>query len=683
MSDRQSTTAKKPQNSDSTFKVSQFQSRGFGVQAKSEESTPASKSELWESYQQAKQLNQKGVNSSPSPIQAKLTIGAPGDKYEQDADSMAAQVIQMPESESANSNIANSVQTRSIQPIQRVCAECQEETKEESKPAEEGDQIQAKEEMGQTSELTSVWRKVNSAEDLESNSNLCKENNIIQRDFFSDLNSQSPRSKQPVLWGGIDPKDPNIRWLGDNTPKTSEELDIGFTPDSRDPFEKPPSNWDELAMPALGSDKPEAWAGVTKVPLAPLPKLKLSGEPSLRITEEQQNAANSALNTFETDYAVVNSSWISIIPLIEEFMNANKQVEGKGILGSEGGLGWNQGDKNADISKLTGQQKIGPHDEMTVDSLFNNNKDGTTGLNTHFHTSGLKGNKKTKTLLNKAKIAANEVKNADAEHKIAQLAIKGTAAGLKAAILQVTIIEDQVEIDKVQDTKDKLVKDKEIAVEKLENIFATIETMTLIGFGVVDGITDGPVHGAESIAIGVEIGLEAWMKHGISLDYDPKIEECDQKIRMAISIIRSRQKEYSQVHLISAETAHSVAMNRIHTTRDELINKIAAHQSAYSDFAEAAGVSVGGGSKGLQVHSMIEAIPKVEYCLARIASISSAIKLPIYIAQSGRGFNGFGQPIDFIIHLSQLKGYKDKFNSLKYQWESRLKNMKAIEQKFQ
>jgi Domain of unknown function (DUF4157) len=92
MSDRLNTTAKNRQNLDSTFKVSPFRSRGFGVQTKLAESTPVSKAQLWENYQQTKQLNQKGTNISALttlPIQAKLTIGQPGDKYEQEADRVA------------------------------------------------------------------------------------------------------------------------------------------------------------------------------------------------------------------------------------------------------------------------------------------------------------------------------------------------------------------------------------------------------------------------------------------------------------------------------------------------------------------------------------------------------------------------------------------------------------------
>ena len=160
MSDRLNTTANKRQNSDSTFKVSPFQSRGFGVQPKSDESVPATKAELWNTYQQAKQFNQNGANKSFVSIQAKLTIGQPGDKYEQEADSVADRVMAMPEPGLATSTVTKSVQTRSLQPIQKVCTDCQEDTQEESKQEGKEDQIQAKESIGQTSEITTTSSKI-------------------------------------------------------------------------------------------------------------------------------------------------------------------------------------------------------------------------------------------------------------------------------------------------------------------------------------------------------------------------------------------------------------------------------------------------------------------------------------------------------------------------------------------
>jgi hypothetical protein len=103
ISDRPNETAKKTQNLDSTFKVNPLQLHGFGVQAKSAESTPATKAQLWESYQQAKQLNHNSAKLLP--VQAKLTIlqrkgsanGQPGDKYEQEADNIADRVMAMSE----------------------------------------------------------------------------------------------------------------------------------------------------------------------------------------------------------------------------------------------------------------------------------------------------------------------------------------------------------------------------------------------------------------------------------------------------------------------------------------------------------------------------------------------------------------------------------------------------------
>jgi hypothetical protein len=76
--------------------ASSFQTRGFGVQQKAA-STPASKAELWENYQRSTQIVQQGAGQARSSIQAKLSIGQPGDNYEQEADSVADRVMAMSE----------------------------------------------------------------------------------------------------------------------------------------------------------------------------------------------------------------------------------------------------------------------------------------------------------------------------------------------------------------------------------------------------------------------------------------------------------------------------------------------------------------------------------------------------------------------------------------------------------
>ncbi len=75
--------------------------------------------------------NRSNVPSLPW-IQAKLTIGKPGDKYEQEADRVAEQVMRMPEpwlsSSTGDSSLANGVNPSSGT-IQRIYAPCSEEYK--------------------------------------------------------------------------------------------------------------------------------------------------------------------------------------------------------------------------------------------------------------------------------------------------------------------------------------------------------------------------------------------------------------------------------------------------------------------------------------------------------------------------------------------------------------------------
>jgi len=70
---------------------------------------------------------------SPS-IQTKLTIGAPNDKYEQEADQVADQMMRMPDSQPSvldgHSSQVND-KLRSSESVQRACASCAEEESEE------------------------------------------------------------------------------------------------------------------------------------------------------------------------------------------------------------------------------------------------------------------------------------------------------------------------------------------------------------------------------------------------------------------------------------------------------------------------------------------------------------------------------------------------------------------------
>lgn len=127
MGDFQHNQAKKGQNSDHKFEPSLLQPRSFLVQTQSQQSVPATQAELWENYQRAKQFGHKGENipvhspeeTSPLSMQAKLTISLPGDKYEQEADQVAATVVnRIHTPELGNWNQPQSVQRQDAAPTE-------------------------------------------------------------------------------------------------------------------------------------------------------------------------------------------------------------------------------------------------------------------------------------------------------------------------------------------------------------------------------------------------------------------------------------------------------------------------------------------------------------------------------------------------------------------------------------
>jgi len=83
--------------------------------------------------------------------QAKLTIGQPNDKYEQEADHVADQVMRM-----SDADVAQRVETGTVQPmrIQRMCEGCEEEMAQRQSAEEEEETLQAKEMPGQTPKVT-------------------------------------------------------------------------------------------------------------------------------------------------------------------------------------------------------------------------------------------------------------------------------------------------------------------------------------------------------------------------------------------------------------------------------------------------------------------------------------------------------------------------------------------------
>ncbi|MBL4661751.1 MAG: hypothetical protein JKY19_15430, partial [Alcanivoracaceae bacterium] len=89
----------------------------------------------------SKPVSVKHANSVKAILQPKLKIGAPNDKYEQEADRVADQVMHMPAP--VQSSQINNSPTSNISNIQRKCAGCARE-----------DELIQKKSSGATPEVT-------------------------------------------------------------------------------------------------------------------------------------------------------------------------------------------------------------------------------------------------------------------------------------------------------------------------------------------------------------------------------------------------------------------------------------------------------------------------------------------------------------------------------------------------
>src|SRR6187455_3171119 len=82
--------------------------------------------------------NKDKKNSSPYFIQPKLTVGAPDDPYEKEADSVADRIMRMPQRSKIESKDEEEIQTKpNDQIMQLKCAECEREDKLQKKSISE------------------------------------------------------------------------------------------------------------------------------------------------------------------------------------------------------------------------------------------------------------------------------------------------------------------------------------------------------------------------------------------------------------------------------------------------------------------------------------------------------------------------------------------------------------------
>ncbi|NJM14548.1 MAG: DUF4157 domain-containing protein [Bacteroidales bacterium] len=148
------------------------------------------------------------------PVQAKLSIGKPGDKYEQEADSVADKVVQklsMPESPGMLPGQEPKVQTKpGISTLQPKCSTCG--TEEKMQPKEEDAEIQSKESDIQKKPIFESQEK--SMQDNTLQTRLNTPSIQTQANASPEIQEEDPEAqekeigidKKPVL-GSADPPD--------------------------------------------------------------------------------------------------------------------------------------------------------------------------------------------------------------------------------------------------------------------------------------------------------------------------------------------------------------------------------------------------------------------------------------------------------------------------------------------
>jgi hypothetical protein len=434
-------------------------------------------------------------------------------------------------------------------------------------------------------------------------------------------------------------------------------------------------NWDKLAAPPTpGPEQPPEWNAALPKALPPGP------EPGDTTVPVRRNLAEAAKTAFRRDWNTAVTSWRSLLPAVTAYYAASKDIEGTGILGTHG-LDWQPGKagSGSDIESLTGQQKVGPHDEFTVGGLFTD-PSGKMGTTANVNTAGLQGNKKTREDIVKLNITRDALEAAVVSHVAEQKGYIGMKQRLEAAIRQVSIVEQQVDKDKLDEEKQNLKKKQDEAISHVEDGWSAAEAVILVGFGLGES-TVHPKEGAESLLVGLAIAGEALHKASVSAEFDREIDKLDGKINQALASIRGEQKLYAQQQLEADTQLKDSAKMKVQASAVTVREKMAALQSAYDALGEEANKAAGGGQQGARIQAAIEAIPKVEVCVSRIDDILRAANVPAYDSISGRGFNGHRQPADFIEHVRMLKGYREHFTPLKPPWQARLDSLRAIVQR--
>ncbi|MBK8565141.1 MAG: DUF4157 domain-containing protein [Saprospiraceae bacterium] len=165
--------------------------------------------------------------SGPPPIQTKLAIGKPGDKYEQEADRMADRVVRG--TVDGGRQTADGGQSS----VQAKCADCEAEEKLQKKEGEEEEMLQSKEDVQlkaifeSNEEAPALQSKPMAAPFVQAKCDSCgEEEKLQQKEEEETQGNELDVEMKPVFEGGALPPDDNtVQAKSDSEPAASPDLE--------------------------------------------------------------------------------------------------------------------------------------------------------------------------------------------------------------------------------------------------------------------------------------------------------------------------------------------------------------------------------------------------------------------------------------------------------------------------
>jgi hypothetical protein len=386
--------------------------------------------------------------------------------------------------------------------------------------------------------------------------------------------------------------------------------------------EKEPYNWDAAAKPApteiLGD-----WAGNPAYP-----EVAISA---------------SGIEAFNIAWAQAQYSWDNMKPMMQQYFSLEQEAEA--------------------LTPKAAKEKIGK--VFNKDAVALPDKlDTAQEVESKLAYEDIDKIADMRTAVEEAKVNAEaaDVAFEDAKSKCAQ-----EANNAEKILNDIDIATLEQEIVEKEDKKADAAMQKAAAVGAVQGVTSIIKGfLSEPGKGTGDIVSGAGKLAETAVAGGFDYHIS--QLNGAIVAMKGKIASI--KIK---SLQLTLQNQYENIAIAArALTVANEKRNLAYTKRDDAFRKLSTEVLK--------GAAKGGATAADQdkIRTAIMAQPIIEKLIGKINEMNSAVSLPSYTEESGRGAALATNTDDFVYHLSILKGNKTVLEDGKNTWESRLADIKQL-----